>query len=100
MIAARETPTGLIPHKNREGQVIGVKKAKEGFLRYEIWQAPDKDKKGGPIYQGRLIPPPAQPCRADQARLLLSACFPWRNLFGMLKSSFPPVWKTPAGLRN
>ena len=56
--AGEESPTALVPHKNHTGEIIGYKKAKETYWRCEIWLAPDKDKKGRPVYQRRLIPHP------------------------------------------
>lgn len=56
--AGEESPTALIPHKNHTGEIIGYKKAKETYWRCEIWMAPDKDKRGRPVYQRRLIPHP------------------------------------------
>ncbi len=58
VLAGEESPTALIPHKNAKGEIIGYKKAKETYWRCEIWLAPDKDKKGRPVYQRRLIPHP------------------------------------------
>jgi hypothetical protein len=58
VIADTESPTSLVPHRNAAGEVIGFKKATEGYLRYELWQAPDADKQGRPIYCRRLIPHP------------------------------------------
>lgn len=55
-IAPKESPVTMLPHRNREGDVIGWKIMQSPYARMEIWLAPELDKKGKPIFQRRFVP--------------------------------------------
>ncbi len=58
-VADKEAPTSLMPHKNHKKEVVGFKKARESFVRVEIWFTESKDKEDKIVrhYWRRLIPP-------------------------------------------
>lgn len=57
-VAPKENPLALLPHRNRQGDIIGWKIMFSPYARMEIWQAPGTDKKGAIILQRRFIPSP------------------------------------------
>jgi len=57
-LAPQESLMTLLPHKNKEGEIIGWKIMGSPYSRMEIWLAPELDKKGNPIFQKRFVPNP------------------------------------------
>jgi len=57
-VADKEAPTSLMPHKNHKKEVVGFKKARESFVRVEIWFTESKDGEDKIVryYWCRLIP--------------------------------------------
>ena len=58
IVAPEESPVSMLPHRNRQGDVIGWKIMGSPYARMEIWKAPDLDKKGRPVFQRRFVPNP------------------------------------------
>jgi hypothetical protein len=58
IVAPEESPVSMLPHRNRQGDVIGWKIMGSPYARMEIWKAPDLDKKGLPVFQRRFVPNP------------------------------------------
>ena len=57
-LAPQESLMALLPHKNKEGEIIGWKIMGSPYSRMEIWLAPELDKKGNPVFQKRFVPNP------------------------------------------
>ena len=58
IIAPKESPIAMLPHRNRKGDVIGWKIMGSPYARMEIWKGPDLDKKGQPVFKRRFVPNP------------------------------------------
>jgi len=58
IVAPKESPVAMLPHRNRQGDVIGWKIMGSPYARMEIWKGPDLDKKGQPVFKRRFVPNP------------------------------------------
>lgn len=74
-VAPKENPLSLLPHRNRQGDIIGWKIMASPYAQMEIWLAPELDKKGNPIFQRRFVPSPRG--LASLHRLAKAGIMPW-----------------------
>jgi 5-methylcytosine-specific restriction endonuclease McrA len=77
IIAPKESPVAMLPHRNRKGDVIGWKIMGSPYSRMEIWRGPDLDKKGQPVFKRRFVANPRG--LAAVQRLAKEGKGPWWN---------------------